>query len=132
MALRRDIDCHFADSGHSGSLIWHYNFENVGKSPAFNIRLHLNLIKATSPYDRYGDFKLFVQRAKERAWMSGIPILYPGERTEFIRATEPNFNSAHIGAIQRDSSGRKRNIEVEGGKFGAFVCFTYFSEMSEP
>lgn len=86
VALRRDVECVFSDYGHAGSLRFGYAFENVGKSPAFNIRLEVALWKSNWPSGPIELWPVFIENCRKRAKQPSsvaVPVLHPSEKMKF-------------------------------------------------
>ena len=48
VTLRRDTECDFFESDRGFSVAWNHDFENLGRSPAYDLRLRTKAIKTGS------------------------------------------------------------------------------------
>lgn len=125
IALRREVNCIFSDRGHAGRLQWGFDFENVGKSPAFNVRLEIALWKSdrfVGPLDRLSEF---ADECRRKAGMGSTqPVLHPGERTEYVK-DHREWRQIYLNGLQRVDE-TLTTVPVPGEHVGLFVGMTYF------
>ncbi len=124
IALRRDLECTFTGSATGGRLDWNFDFENVGKSPAFKVGVTLELWRSDDRLGPPGSWDQFVVDVSTGAIGKVlVPLLFPGESTQFVRG-RGYFSQTYKNAIRR-VDGRVETIAVEGKYCGAFVAITY-------
>lgn len=131
VAWRRDIECVFTHLGHHAELRLNYDFENVGKTPAFNVEIHYEFWKCSDfgqPFEWYRKFIDDVWRKADKP--SGTPVLYPGEKTERIR--DFGYWAKWYVNSTRDLSSNQPPSPVEGEHTGVFICITYLLSQSGP
>lgn len=122
VTLIRDPNCIFEEDGYKYTFGWHYNFQNVGKSPAFKVKMHIKVWKSTSMLGSTQEFRDFVDTVKTTS--ANVPVLHPNETTEFVRR-DMALRSYFDGAWVRDANGIHQKAETPGSHFGVYTCLTY-------
>ena len=82
-----EVKCDFFDRGDRGSITWHYDFVNKGKSPAFDVDLKMYLLCRTGLMNMPWQVSERAQLAL-RNRMTGKTtgaVVFPGERTEHVK-----------------------------------------------
>jgi len=118
VTLSREADCNFFDrGGYQGELSWNFNLKNKGKTPAHSINFDVRAIKGKRVTVGLGELRQFAAHCVAEHSGQSVPILFPGEKTEFVR-----FQGA-MGTTYSIKDGRKE--VVEGDYVTILFCLTY-------
>lgn len=86
VTIRRDVACEFTDHGFRCNLYWNHQFENLGKTPAFDIRLVSRVLRRRAVSYLRSDLNNFVSEEislQEERRLTDEAILFPGETTQY-------------------------------------------------
>lgn len=85
LVLNRDVFCEFSDLGDRGEITWNYDFENKGKSPAYDIALNYTLIKRAHYQHMRMQLEQYLQHVFSTRRLTGMSVIFPGEKSDFIK-----------------------------------------------
>jgi len=123
VTLERDLFCDFADlHGIKGRLAWNYNLVNKGKTPAYSVRVHTKVVKSEFFSSALAEVDAFTEEAISRHKRGHLSILFPNEKTNFVRFR--HFSANHYNA-SRDADGIWQQKKVKGEHYGFICCITY-------
>ena len=117
VTLVRELECEYADRGFGISLCWNYNLVNKGKTPAYNIRLEWTAFRTDFILDAADRLESYVDRRLARGGFVQVPMIFPGESTEFT--PYGTFGGATF------ETGLPGKPIIEGKYTGVMVCIIY-------
>lgn len=92
ITLERDAVCeaHFTERGLT--ISWNYNFSNLGKMPAYDVRLHCKAIKRQHFMGLPEEVAEFSTASVKRKDYFRTPIIFPGRKTDFLRGSKAGLS----------------------------------------
>lgn len=85
VVLKREVICEFADKGFLGQITWNYDFENKGKSPAYDVMLSLTFIKRRHFQHMSDQLQGYLEDVLSKRRLQTMAVIFPNERTEIIK-----------------------------------------------
>lgn len=123
VTIDRDIRCEFSDHNATHCrFAWNFNFINKGKTPAYNISRNIKIIKAENISEIWSELDEFVGHCVGKHGVNVVPILFPGEMTQFIKYKS---SLSQTYKTTRDNKGIIKPEVVTGDYFGLLFCVTY-------
>lgn len=117
VTLIYDMQCNFFDrGGFQGEISWNYNFQNKGKSPAYDIQTTTKFIKGNGFIETLMGLNIdeFIDGCVRKSGRGGTPIIFPSEQTQ-----RGKYSLYSMRAYER------LKPVVEGDTFIFLACITY-------
>lgn len=92
ITLERDAMCEAHFTNHGLTISWHYNFSNLGKMPAYDVRLHYKAIKRQHLMGIPEEVAEYLRVSVARQDYFRTPILFPGRKTDFLRGSKAGLS----------------------------------------
>lgn len=128
VTLIRDLGCEFYDrDGYGGTLSWNYNFINKGKTPAYSVRVSIKFFRGNDGFGCLREVESFTDKCVGEQYSGGTAILFPDEKTDFLRYRSYFSRTYEIGSDER---GHVAPLTKSGDKYSALVCITYRTGVS--
>lgn len=119
ITLDRQFECNFQDLDFQGVLCWNYNLVNKGKMPAIAVKTNLKIIKIPDLYGVDTELVAFTESCVSNHIIGGVPIIFPGERTDFVPHSSLQSSSYRI------TDGKK--VHIVDGRCFVLCCITYLT-----
>lgn len=117
VTIKKEALCEIHDNGFALKISWNYDLINKGKSPAYDVKVDWKVVKRNHYQMMYAEAKEYAQATISKFRLKGTPIIFPGEKTDFIKYTSNGW--ARYDYDQSKISGPDKAHIV------MFICLSY-------
>lgn len=84
VTLESELMCEATFTNFGLTIYWNYNFRNLGKSPAYDVRLHCKAVRRQHYGGLSQEVAEYSRLSMKKKDYFRIPIIFPGQVTEFL------------------------------------------------
>lgn len=118
VSLERDPLCTVHFTNHGFTVWWNFNFSNLGRTPAYDVKLYYKAIKRQHLMGIPKEVSEFSMASIENKNYFRTPIIFPGQKTDFLKRS-----MAGLSYLPNKES-------IITGKPMLLVCITYRLEQT--